>query len=86
MACAPERATATAPLTGSEMKDAHMQDILIVGGGFAGVWAAASAARLNQQNGRKLSIALVCPGNELVMRPAFTRRGPKPWPYRCPAS
>lgn len=54
-----------------------MQDILIVGGGFAGVWAAASAARLNQQNGSGLSIALVCPGDELVMRPRLYEAKPE---------
>lgn len=54
-----------------------MHDILIVGGGFAGVWAAASAARLNQQNGSRLSIALVCPGNELVMRPRLYEAKPE---------
>lgn len=53
-----------------------MQDILIVGGGFAGVWAAASAARINQQNGGQLSIALVCPGDELVMRPRLYEAKP----------
>lgn len=54
-----------------------MQDLLIVGGGFAGVWAAAAAARINQQNGSRLSIALVCPGNELVMRPRLYEAKPE---------
>lgn len=54
-----------------------MKDILIIGGGFAGVWAAASAARLRQQNNGQFSIALACPGQDLVMRPRLYEAEPQ---------
>ncbi len=59
------------------MKETNIRDILIIGGGFAGVWAAASATRLNQQNDSQLSIALVCPGEELVIRPRLYEAHPE---------
>ncbi|SEC98798.1 NADH dehydrogenase [Beijerinckia sp. 28-YEA-48] len=54
-----------------------MTDILVVGGGFAGVWAAASAARLRQKNSGQFSIALACPGRDLVMRPRLYEAEPQ---------
>jgi NADH:ubiquinone reductase (H+-translocating) len=53
-----------------------MSDILIVGGGFAGVWSAMAAARLCHQRGRKLTISLVAPGDDLVIRPRLYEPGP----------
>ncbi|MEV4116913.1 FAD-dependent oxidoreductase [Nonomuraea sp. NPDC049695] len=48
-----------------------MSEILIVGGGFAGVWSAAAAARLRA--GSDLRITLVAPGDDLVLRPRLHR-------------
>jgi NADH dehydrogenase len=53
-----------------------MSDILIVGGGFAGVWSAMAAARLCRQRGRKLTISLVAPGDDLVIRPRLYEADP----------
>ncbi|MGH7870062.1 MAG: NAD(P)/FAD-dependent oxidoreductase, partial [Candidatus Dormibacteraceae bacterium] len=46
-----------------------MPDILIIGGGFAGVWSAAAAARVRELARSELSITLVAPGDDLVIRP-----------------
>ena len=45
--------------------------ILVVGGGFAGVWSAASAVRLARAHGvrQDLSITMLTPGDDLVIRP-----------------
>jgi NADH dehydrogenase len=53
-----------------------MADILIVGGGFAGVWSAMAAARLCRQRGGKLTISLVAPGDDLVIRPRLYEADP----------
>ncbi|WP_432190608.1 NAD(P)/FAD-dependent oxidoreductase [Streptomyces sp. Tue6028] len=53
-----------------------MFDILIVGGGFAGVWSAMAAARLAQQEGKDLTIGLVAPGDDLVIRPRLYQTDP----------
>lgn len=53
--------------------------ILVVGGGFAGVWSAASAARLRQIGGKspqELAITLIAPGNDLVVRPRLYESEP----------
>ena len=48
------------------------QRILIVGGGFAGVWSALSATRLLDQHGRTdISVTLLAPQPELRIRPRF---------------
>jgi NADH:ubiquinone reductase (H+-translocating) len=59
-----------------------MSDILIIGGGFAGVWSAAAAARLQRQNGPDFSITLVAPGDDLVIRPRLYE--PDPLRMRVP--
>jgi NADH:ubiquinone reductase (H+-translocating) len=49
-----------------------MARILVVGGGFAGVWSAASAAHLRQAGGngpRELAITPIAPGDDFVVRP-----------------
>lgn len=57
--------------------------LLIVGGGFAGVWAAASAARLRAEHpGAQLRIALVSPGDDLVIRPRLYQE--RPGEHRAP--
>lgn len=53
------------------------EDILIVGGGFAGVWAAAAAARLRRLHQGEFSIALACPGSNLVIRPRLYEAAPQ---------
>ncbi len=54
-----------------------MSNILIVGGGFAGLWAALSAARARHDAGTDgPSITLVSPGNDLVIRPRLYEADP----------
>jgi len=56
-----------------------MSHILIIGGGFAGVWSAASAAKLRQQCGRTesdLTVTLVSSGDDLVIRPRLYESAP----------
>ncbi|MEX9252197.1 NAD(P)/FAD-dependent oxidoreductase [Pseudenterobacter timonensis] len=48
------------------------KQILIVGSGFAGMWAAVSAARLSEMHGNKsLAITVLAPVPELRVRPRF---------------
>ena len=48
------------------------KQILIVGSGFAGIWATVSAARLSEQQGNdSLEIAVLAPLPELRVRPRF---------------
>jgi len=48
------------------------KQILIVGSGFSGMWAAVSAARLAEQEGNNdLKIAVLAPAPELRVRPRF---------------
>ncbi len=48
------------------------KQILIVGSGFSGMWAAVSAARLNALEGNNsLKIAVLAPAPELRVRPRF---------------
>jgi NADH:quinone reductase (non-electrogenic) len=54
-----------------------MSDVLVIGGGFAGVWAAAAAARVRDLAGRAdLSVTLVAPGDHLVIRPRLYEPDP----------
>lgn len=53
-----------------------MSDILVIGGGFAGVWSAAGAARLLKSVESDLTVALVAPDDDLVMRPRLYEAGP----------
>lgn len=53
-----------------------MPDILIIGGGFAGVWSAIAAVRLCRQSGEDLAISLVTPGDDLVIRPRLYESDP----------
>lgn len=53
-----------------------MPGIVVVGGGFAGVWAAAAAVRLARGAGRDLPVALISPGADLVIRPRLYQAGP----------
>jgi NADH:ubiquinone reductase (H+-translocating) len=59
-----------------------MATILIAGGGFAGVWSAAAAARVRQRHGSDVSITLVAPGDDLVIRPRLYE--PDPARMRAP--
>lgn len=54
-----------------------MSDILIIGGGFAGVWAALGAARVLDLNGADRSVTLVAPGEDLVIRPRLYESNPQ---------
>jgi NADH dehydrogenase len=62
-----------------------MARILVVGGGFAGVWSAASAAHLRQAAGKgpqEVAITLIAPGDDFVVRPRLYE--PDPGGYRVP--
>ena len=53
--------------------------ILVIGGGFAGVWSAAAAARVGRDNGSagtRPHITLVSDGDEMVIRPRLYERDP----------
>lgn len=53
--------------------------ILVIGGGFAGVWSAAAAARVGHENGTAGSapqITLVSDSDEMVIRPRLYERDP----------
>lgn len=57
-----------------------MKRILIVGAGFAGMYAALSAAKLRHEQGvslRSLDIAVVAPEPRLVVRPRLYERAPE---------
>lgn len=54
-----------------------MSGIVVVGGGFAGVWSAAGAVRLTRAAGRDLPITLVSPGDDLVIRPRLYQAEPE---------
>jgi NADH dehydrogenase len=54
-------------------------NILIIGGGFAGVWSAAAAARVardNKTGGTRPQVTLVSDSDELVIRPRLYERDP----------
>lgn len=55
----------------------EMSDVLVIGGGFAGVWAAAAAARVRADADRAdMSVTLVAPGDHLVIRPRLYEADP----------
>jgi NADH dehydrogenase len=57
-----------------------MSNILIIGGGFAGVWAAAGAARARHEAGAPeadLEVTLVDAGDDLVIRPRLYEANPE---------
>ncbi|GAA4951148.1 NADH dehydrogenase [Nonomuraea thailandensis] len=51
-----------------------MPHIVIIGGGFAGVWAAAAAARV--RGGADLDVTLISPDDDLVLRPRMYEAEP----------
>ncbi|MCV7319598.1 FAD-dependent oxidoreductase [Mycolicibacterium confluentis] len=56
-----------------------MMKILVIGGGFAGVWSAAAAARVARENGTAGTapqITLVSDSDEMVIRPRLYERDP----------
>ncbi|WP_083874750.1 NAD(P)/FAD-dependent oxidoreductase [Nocardia paucivorans] len=53
-----------------------MSGIVVVGGGFAGVWSAAGAVRLARSAGRELPVTLIDPGDDLVVRPRLYQAEP----------
>ncbi|MFD5574193.1 NAD(P)/FAD-dependent oxidoreductase [Streptomyces cadmiisoli] len=56
-----------------------MKDVLIIGGGFAGVWSAAGAVRAAREAGgpgEELRVTLVSGGDDLVIRPRLYEDAP----------
>lgn len=53
-----------------------MSGIVVLGGGFAGVWSAAGAVRLARATGRDLPVTLIDPGDDLVIRPRLYQAEP----------
>jgi NADH dehydrogenase len=51
-------------------------DVLIVGGGFAGIWAAMAAARVRNNQNADLTISVLDPGDDLVIRPRLYEANP----------
>jgi len=57
-----------------------MANVLIIGGGFAGVWAAAGAVRTYREAGlpdSALRVTLVAPGDDMVIRPRLYEPDPQ---------
>ncbi len=57
-----------------------MSDVLVIGGGFAGVWAAAGAVRARQEAGadeQALRVTLIAAGDDLVVRPRLYEGNPE---------
>ncbi|MFF8480967.1 NAD(P)/FAD-dependent oxidoreductase [Streptomyces antibioticus] len=57
-----------------------MKDVLIIGGGFAGVWSAAGAVRAAREAGsagRDVRVTLVSGGDDLVIRPRLYEDAPE---------
>jgi NADH dehydrogenase len=61
---------------------AEHSDILVVGGGFAALWTAAAAALRRAELDTELSISLVAPGRDMVVRPRLYE--PRPSEMRVP--
>ncbi|MEV6237438.1 FAD-dependent oxidoreductase [Lentzea sp. NPDC051838] len=56
-----------------------MSNVLIVGGGFAGVWSAASAVKLREELGASeedLRVTLISAGDDMVIRPRLYEADP----------
>ncbi len=56
-----------------------MSDVLIIGGGFAGVWAAAGAVRARQEAGVDegvVRVTLIAPADDMVIRPRLYQANP----------
>ncbi|WP_327147251.1 NAD(P)/FAD-dependent oxidoreductase [Nocardia sp. NBC_01329] len=53
-----------------------MPHIVVIGGGFAGVWSAASAAQVRHSTGAELRITLIAPNSDLVLRPRLYEADP----------
>ncbi len=57
-----------------------MSEVLIIGGGFAGVWAAAAAVRARHEAGAEeqaVQVTLVDPTDDLVIRPRLYEENPE---------
>ncbi|MFD4785908.1 FAD-dependent oxidoreductase [Streptomyces sp. NPDC058459] len=57
-----------------------MKNILVIGGGFAGVWSALGAVRTARENGTDpadIQVTLVSSGDDLVIRPRLYEAAPE---------
>lgn len=59
------------------------KQILIVGAGFAGMWAALSAARLADKHQQAIDITVIAPQPELRVRPRFMKAPFIRWSHHC---
>jgi NADH dehydrogenase len=59
------------------------KQILIVGAGFAGMWAALSAARLADKHQQAIDITVIAPQPELRVRPRFYESAVQRWLRHC---
>jgi NADH dehydrogenase len=62
--------------------EGDVRGIVVVGGGFAGVWSAVAAARQARDSAADLDITLVTGGDDLVIRPRLYQ--PRPEAKRVP--
>lgn len=53
-----------------------MKNILVIGGGFAGVWSAAGAVRAMRAAGEEARVTLVSGGDDMVVRPRLYEEDP----------
>ena len=54
-----------------------MKRLVIVGGGFAGVWAAMAAARVSDGVGREVEVSMISREPYLTLRPRLYERDPE---------
>ncbi|WP_326601502.1 FAD-dependent oxidoreductase [Streptomyces sp. NBC_01799] len=54
-----------------------MKDVLVIGGGFAGVWSAAGAVRATREAGEEVRVTLISGGDDLVVRPRLYEEDPE---------
>ncbi|MFE6633581.1 NAD(P)/FAD-dependent oxidoreductase [Streptomyces tendae] len=62
------------------LRETYMKDIVIIGGGFAGVWSAAGAVRAAREAGEageQVRVTLVNGGDDLVVRPRLYEDAPE---------
>jgi len=67
-------------VTSASKTEKFMKDVLIIGGGFAGVWSAAGVVRAAREAGSaddELRVTLVSGGDDMVIRPRLYENAPE---------